>query len=89
MQSQRCILFVDKLSRLEREVSNSIRLQVNAAWTPQYCKKYGIVKLGSETIVQGSSNQFVAHKVVIPHVTQSNSGANIIPPGLKLAFFFY
>lgn len=65
-------LILDKLSALEAKVAANIRLQLDAAWTPQYCKKYGIVRFGSITAVQASNNPFRAQQINIPHVTQTN-----------------
>lgn len=33
-----------RLRALERSVARSVRLQLDAAWTPEYCKKNGIVR---------------------------------------------
>lgn len=38
-----------RLRALERMVGRSIRLQLDAAWTPEYCKKMGIVRFKTTT----------------------------------------
>lgn len=88
----RFIRFVtDKVSMLKQEIGQSIDIQLNAPWTPQYCKKYGIRKLGNLDAVQASNNGFLPNNLHIPyaswtdasqgvqniHITQANGQFNI------------
>lgn len=68
----------DKVSALEAEIAHNLRAQLNAAWTPQYCKKQGIVQYGSALAVQAGLHPFSPHKLNIPHPTAANN-----PPELR------
>lgn len=60
---------LDKLTQLEQEIKRNISLQLNSAWTPQYCKKNGITKFDDIIAVQASTNDFLPQKLNIPHAT--------------------
>lgn len=66
--------FTDKLTQLEQDIMRNISLQLNSAWTPQYCKKNGIAKYGDIIAVQASNHDFLPQKLNIPHAT---SKANV------------
>lgn len=59
----------DKLSLIEQEIARNISIQLNACWTPQYCKKNGITKLGNVVVVQNHS--FLPQNLNIPFVKQN------------------
>lgn len=63
-------LILDFVSALEQEIAIQLLLQLNAAWTPQYCKKYGIVKFGSVIAVQAPNNKFSPQKLNIPYMAR-------------------
>lgn len=50
----------------------NISLQLNSAWTPQYCKKNGITKYGDIIAVQSSNHDFLPQKLNIPHATSTS-----------------
>lgn len=75
-------IFADKLTALEMEAARNIGLQLNSAWTPQYCKKNGITKYGNVLAVQASIHGFLPQRLNIPHVTKST-----VPQGMKQHFF--
>lgn len=60
----------DVLTILENQIAQNISIQMNAPWTPQYCKKYGIRKFGSVFAVQASNNGFLPKKLNIPHASR-------------------
>lgn len=60
----------DKLSLYEQNIARSIGIQLNASWTPQYCKKNGITKLGNVVVVQNHS--FLPQNLNIPFVNKQN-----------------
>lgn len=60
----------DKLSLIEQEIARNISIQLNASWTPQYCKKNGITKLGNVVVVQNHS--FLPQNLNIPFVNKQN-----------------
>lgn len=60
----------DKLSLIEQDIARNISIQLNASWTPQYCKKNGITKLGNVVVVQNHS--FLPQNLNIPFVNKQN-----------------
>lgn len=62
----------DRKSILQYEITRNIQVQLNAAWTPQYCKKFGVRNFGNMTSIQASNNAFQPQNLIIPHVTQAN-----------------
>lgn len=60
----------DKLSLIEQGIARNIGIQLNASWTPQYCKKNGITKLGNDIVVQNHS--FLPQNLNIPFVNKQN-----------------
>lgn len=72
-----CLFFIyiklDKLTQIEQEIKRNISLQLNSAWTPQYCKKNGITKFGDIIAVQASNHDFLPQKLNIPHATSKTN----------------
>ncbi len=60
----------DKLSLIEQDIARNIGIQLNASWTPQYCKKNGITKLGNVVVAQNHS--FLPQNLNIPFVNKQN-----------------
>lgn len=60
----------DKLSLIEQDIARNIGIQLNASWTPQYCKKNGITKLGNVVVVQ--NQPFLPQNLNIPFVNKQN-----------------
>lgn len=60
----------DKLSLIEQDIARNIGIQLNASWTPQYCKKSGTTKLGNVVVVQNHS--FLPQNLNIPFVNKPN-----------------
>ncbi|KAJ6648734.1 Coiled-coil domain-containing protein 22 like [Pseudolycoriella hygida] len=60
----------DKLSLIEQDIARNIGIQLNASWTPQYCKKNGITKLGNVVVVQ--NHPFLPQNLNIPFVSKQN-----------------
>lgn len=65
-------LNVDRKSKLSHNVRQSIKTQLNAAWTPQYCKKFGARKFGHLIAIQASNNAFLPQRLNVPHATSPN-----------------
>lgn len=66
---------VDKKSMLEHNLRHSIKIQLNAAWTVQYCKKFGARKIGNLIVIEGSNNGFLPQPLNVPHATAKNQSA--------------
>lgn len=77
------------LRALEQRVAASVRRQLDAAWTPEYCKKMGIVRLdGSSSgrvarlppslALHSSAHSFRPHRLHIAHPTRTDA-----PPALR------
>lgn len=65
----------DKKSQLDHEIRQNIKIQLNAAWTPQYCKTVGARKFGNLIAIQASNNGFLPQRIHIPDASikdQSN-----------------
>lgn len=69
-------IHADRKSQVEHSLRQNIKIQLNAAWTPQYCKKFGARKFGNLIAIQASNNGFLPQRLNIPYATarnQSNS----------------
>lgn len=66
---------VDKKSMLKHNLRHSIKIQLNAAWTVQYCKKFGARKFGNLIVIEGSNNGFLPQSLNVPHATAKNQSA--------------
>lgn len=66
---------VDKKSMLEYNFRHSLKIQLNAAWTVQYCKKFGARKFGNLIVIEGSNNGFLPQPLNVPHATAKNQSA--------------
>lgn len=71
----------DKKTILENSLMHNIDIQLNAAWTPQYCKRFGVREFGNLVAIQASSSGFLPQNLNVPHVLSSNA------PNGKLQFF--
>lgn len=69
----------DKKTVLENSVMRNIDIQLNAAWTPQYCKKFGVREFGNLVAIQASNSGFLPQNLNVPHVLCSNA-----PNGKKM-----
>lgn len=66
----------DRKTIVEHELRQNIKIQLNAVWTPQYCKRYGARKFGNLIAIQASNHGFLPQHLNIPYATlntQSNS----------------
>lgn len=63
----------DRKSLLDHNIRQNIRIQLNAAWTPQYCKKFGARKFGNLIAIQASNNGFLPQRLNVPHATTAQS----------------
>lgn len=63
----------DRKSLLDHNIRQNIRIQLNAAWTPQYCKKFGARKFGNLIAIQASNNGFLPQRLNVPHATSNQS----------------
>lgn len=70
----------DKKSILVNNILQNIQIQLNAAWTPQYCKKFGVRSFGNTVAIQASNNGFLPQNLNVPHATRTNisSGNQLI-----------
>ncbi|XP_037039865.1 coiled-coil domain-containing protein 22 homolog [Bradysia coprophila] len=59
----------DKLSLIEQDIARNISIQLSASWTPQYCKKGAITKMGN-VVVQ--NHPFLPQNLNIPFVNKQN-----------------
>lgn len=65
----------DKKSLLDHNIRQNIKIQLNAAWTPQYCKTFGARKFGNLVAIQASNNGFLPQRINVPFASikhQSN-----------------
>lgn len=62
----------DRKSLLDHNIRQNIKIQLNAAWTPQYCKKFGARKFGNLIAIQASNNGFLPQRLNVPHATTTN-----------------
>lgn len=62
----------DKKSLLDHHIRQNIKIQLNAAWTPQYCKKYGARKFGNLVAIQATNNGFLPQRINVPFATFKN-----------------
>lgn len=63
---------IDKKSLTKEIIARNIEIQLNAAWTPQYCKKFGVRNFGNTEAIQASNNSFIPQYLSVPHVTRSD-----------------
>lgn len=59
----------DRKTIFEHDLRQSIKIQLNAAWTPQYCKKFGARKFGNMIAIQASNHVFLPQRLNIPYAT--------------------
>lgn len=62
-------IHTDRKSLLDHNIRQSIKIQLNAAWTPQYCKQFGARKFGHLIAIQASNNGFLPQRLNVPHGT--------------------
>lgn len=62
-------IHTDRKSLLDHNIRQSIKIQLNAAWTPQYCKQFGARKFGNLIAIQASNNGFLPQRLNVPHGT--------------------
>lgn len=58
----------DRKTILENSLKRNIDIQLNAAWTPQYCKKFGVRQFGNLVAIQASNIGFLPENLNVPHV---------------------
>lgn len=63
----------DKKSLLDHNIRQNIKIQLNAAWTPQYCKKFGARKFGNLVAIQASNNGFLPQRINVPFASMKPS----------------
>lgn len=66
----------DRKTLLDHHIRQNIQIQLNAAWTPQYCKKFGARKFGNLIAIQASNNCFLPEQLNVPHATATISQSN-------------
>lgn len=62
-------IHTDRKSLLDHNIRQNIKIQLNAAWTPQYCKEFGARKFGNLIAIQSSNNGFLPQRLNVPHGT--------------------
>lgn len=62
-------IYTDRKSLLDHNIRQNIKIQLNAAWTPQYCKEFGARKFGNLIAIQASNNGFLPQRLNVPHGT--------------------
>lgn len=62
-------IHTDRKSLLAHNIRQNIKIQLNAAWTPQYCKEFGARKFGNLIAIQASNNGFLPQRLNVPHGT--------------------
>lgn len=62
----------DRKSLLDHNIRQNIKIQLNAAWTPQYCKRFGARKFGNLIAIQASNNGFLPQCLNVPHAIERN-----------------
>lgn len=67
----------DKKSLLDHHIRQNIKIQLNAAWTPQYCKKFGARKFGNLVAIQASNNGFLPQRLYVPFTTNKNQSKEL------------
>lgn len=63
---------IDRKTAIEMSIARNVDIQLNAAWTPQYCKKFGIRTFGNFEAINASNNCFRPQNLIVPHATQPN-----------------
>lgn len=66
----------DRKTLLDHQIRQNIQIQLNAAWTPQYCKKFGARKFGNLIAIQASNNCFLPQRLSVPHATATANQTN-------------
>lgn len=66
----------DRKTIVEHELRQNIKIQLNAAWTPQYCKKYGARKFGNLIAIQASNHGFLPQRLNIPYATLNKQSSS-------------
>lgn len=66
----------DRKTLLDHHIRQNIQIQLNAAWTPQYCKKFGARKFGNLIAIQASNNCFLPQRLNVPHATAPTNQSN-------------
>lgn len=69
-------MHADRKSLLDHNLRQSIKIQLNAAWTPQYCKKFGARKFGNLIAIQASNSGFQPQRLNVPHATTTTKKSN-------------
>lgn len=62
----------DRKSLLQHNIQQNIKIQLNAAWTPQYCKKFGARQFGNLVAIQASNNGFLPQRINVPYAAVAN-----------------
>lgn len=63
----------DRKSLLQHNIQQNIKIQLNAAWTPQYCKKFGARQFGNLVAIQASNHGFLPHpRINVPYAAIAN-----------------
>lgn len=70
---------LDRKTIAEHDLRQNIRIQLNAAWTPQYCKKYGARKFGNIIAIQASNHWFRPQPLNIPYATANTKPSSKKP----------
>lgn len=62
----------DRKSLLQHNIQQNIKIQLNAAWTPQYCKKFGARQFGNLVAIQASNHGFLPQRINVPYAAAAN-----------------
>lgn len=62
----------DRKSLLQHNIQQNIKIQLNAAWTPQYCKKFGARQFGNLVAIQASNHGFLPQRINVPYAAVAN-----------------
>lgn len=62
----------DRKSLLHHNIQQNIKIQLNAAWTPQYCKTFGARQFGNLVAIQASNNGFLPQQINVPYAAAAN-----------------
>lgn len=67
----------DRKSLLQHNIQQNIKIQLNAAWTPQYCKKFGARQFGHLVAIQASNHGFLPQRINVPYAAAANQTAEL------------
>lgn len=67
----------DRKSLLQHNIQQNIKIQLNAAWTPQYCKKFGARQFGHLVAIQASNHGFLPQRINVPYAAAANPTAEL------------